>query len=205
MNMEDPTPVKKSVVRDTVAACDLGNRLPRKKARIGCPDPLARVSALVRMGRYAAAATAVQEFLLTDPHNLAALEILAKMQWQTCRMQAVVDTTRRLIVLKPYEPGYHVLQASALQCLGRYGEAARSYQRAGDSPEVQDAVDDLNAWQGAIVAEMLSSDAVFRAHYAQNPADACAARGFSFLGGTPVSERWIVGSEKRESLFTRPS
>jgi tetratricopeptide (TPR) repeat protein len=160
---------------------------------------------LVRLGRHRDAAEAAEQVLQTDPNNLAAMEIWAKMLWQTGQIQAVVDATRRLILLNPYEPGYHVLQASALQCLGRYGEAAHAYQRAGDAPGVKDAIADLNSWQAGLVAEMIANDPVFRAHYAQNPANACAARGFSFLGGTPSPERWLVGSERRQSLFTRPS
>ncbi len=160
---------------------------------------------LVRLGRHADAALAAEEVLSMDPQNLAAMEIWAKMLWQTGQMSEVVDATRRLIVLNPYEPGYHVLQASALQCLGRYGEASRAYARAGDTPEVQEAIADLNAWQAGLVAALLATDAVFRAHYAQNPSNACSSRGFSFLGGTPGPERWLVGSERRESLFTRPS
>jgi hypothetical protein len=191
-----------AIMSSAIAVCNLKERLAVRKGR---QDPLARVTVLVRLGRHEEAVAAAQEFLQTDPQNLAALEMLAKMQWQTCKMQGVVDTTRRLIVLNPYEPGYHVLQASALQCLGRYGEAARAYHRAGDAPGVHDAIEDLNSWQAGLVAEMVTSDPVFRAHYSQNPADACASRGFSFLGGSPAPERWLVGSEKRESLSTRPS
>jgi hypothetical protein len=52
---------------------------------------------------------------------------------------------------------------------------------------------------------MVATDPVFRAHYAQNPAQACSSRGFSFLAGSPPRDRWLPGLEHRNSLFTRPS
>jgi tetratricopeptide (TPR) repeat protein len=203
--MEERMIVSQATAESTVAACDVssGLRSPRNAKRP--VDPLKQVNVLVRLGQHEAAAKAARRLLKKDANNLATLEILAKTLWQTCDMEGVVETTRRLVVLNPYEPGYHVLQASALQCLGRYGEAARAYARAGDAPGVRDAVEDLNAWQAGIVAELLATDTVFRAHYAQNPAAACAARGFSFLEGSVARERWLVSGEQRATLFTRPS
>lgn len=205
MEMVDRMIVRRAPVVDAVAVCDVGNRLPARAARKRPLDPLRHVNVLVRLGRHEEAASAAREVLRADPQNLAALEILAKMLWQTSDLEGVVDATRRLVALNPYEPGYHVLQASALQCLGRYGEAARAYQRAGNVPGIQDAIDDLNSWQAELVAEMVATDPVFRAHYAQNPAEACFSRGFSFLEGSSGRDHWLPGAENRASLFTRPS
>jgi tetratricopeptide (TPR) repeat protein len=173
--------------------------------RLGGTDPFLRLTALVKLGRHEDAVAGAEAFLLTDPDHLSALELLAKSLWQVGEMERVVDVTRKLIRLNPYEPGYQTLLASALQCLGRYGEAACAYQRAGSAPGVQEAVTELNSWQAGLVADLIASDPVFRAHYAQNPADACAARGFSFLEGDASGDRWLVGAERRASLFTRPS
>ena len=160
---------------------------------------------MIRLGRHEDAVLAAEEFLQTDPKHLSALEMLAKSLWQLGHMERVVETTRKLIILNPYEPGYHVLQASALQCLGRYGEASRAYMRAGDAPGAREAVEELNGWQAGLVADLLATDPVFQAHYAQSPADACAARGFSFLVPSGSTDRWIVSADRKASLYTRPS
>jgi tetratricopeptide (TPR) repeat protein len=168
-------------------------------------DPIARITALMRTGRHEDAAQAAKELISVDPTNLAAFEMLAKCLWQAGKMEEVVDATRRLIVLNPYEPGYHALQGSALQVLGRYGEAVRAYSRAGNEPGVREALADLLDWQGCLVAELLASDTVFRAHYAQSPAEACATRGFVFLEPEARSDNWILSGERRDSLYIRPS
>ena len=148
--------------------------------------------------------------LQKDPSHVGALEALAKAQWQTSQCQDLVQTLKRLIELNPYEPGYHSLLAGAYQSLGLCGEAVKSHLRAVDlgfpkSAEMDSMIEELRAWQGKLVAEMMESDPVFLAAYRQDPAKACAEKGFDFAIAVESTDLIIRERETRAGLFARPS
>lgn len=178
----------------------------RRKGRGAVKDKtsaLTSAEAAMRRGDSSAALAIVERLLVAQEDHLGALELKARCEWQAGAHEPLVGTLRRLIALNPYEPGYHALLGSALQCLGRYGEAARSLERAGGTPGQEETLADLRAWQAGLIAEMIQSDPVFRAHYRQDPHAACASRGFHVAheATTPL----IVGRTERAALYTRPS
>lgn len=168
-------------------------------------NPIPRIVALTRCGRFQDAAIIAHEVLAEDPTNIAVMEMLSKAQWQLGQLEEVVRTTRSLVNLNPYEPGYHALLGNALQCLGRYGEASRAYERALEVPGSKEALQELNSWQAGLVAEMLGTDPVFNAEYQSNPASACAARGFNFSDLEPQTDRWLIQPQLGDAFMTRPS
>lgn len=165
---------------------------------------LGRADLALRCGNYKEAAGLAQKIVHADPTNVGALETLAKALWQTGAHEEVLGVVTRLISLNPYEPGYHTLRGAALQCLGRYGDSVRAFNRAQATPESAEAIRDLHSWQAALIREMLVSDPVFRAQYERDPEQACAARGFEFVSERR-SERWLAAEADRAALFTRPS
>jgi hypothetical protein len=112
---------------------------------------------------------------------------------------------RTLIRLNPYEPGYHALRGAVYQALGRTGEAIKCFARAGNSDTNNASVEELRDWQGALIATLLQDDPVFRTHYAQDPEDACRARGFEFLPEYRTGESWLAKPQAQLAAFTRPS
>ncbi len=156
-----------------------------------------------RCGDAARALAGTDRILAGDPSHLGALELRAKCQWQLNQHEPLLGTLRTMLTINPYEPGYHALMGSALQCLGRYGEAVQAYERAGDSPGCEEMLADLHAWQARLIAEMVATDETFRAHYRRDPRSACAAHGFRLpeVSTAPV----IVGRSERVGLYTRPS
>jgi len=141
--------------------------------------------------------------LQLDPSHLGALELLARVQWRLNQHQEVIATLRRLLAVNPYEPGYHALMGASLQCLGRYGESARAFERCQELPGSAEALQELESWQSSLVADMMKSDPVFRAHYAQSPEAACLTRGFCPTRHT--AQRWMPRDGERATLFSRPS
>ncbi len=129
--------------------------------------------------------------LKEDPNHLGALEIYAKALWQQRRWPALLSALDRLICLNPYEPGYHLLRALALECQGRFGEAVQAYARAGAEEQASASIEDLREWQSMIVADLLREDPVFQVQYARNPHEACRSRGFEFLPDRPV-KKWAA-------------
>lgn len=176
----------------------VGRAAAKKKA-----NALGSAEAAMRRGDSSAALALLGEVLAEREDHLSALELKARCEWQLGAHEALVGTLKRLILLNPYEPGYHALLGSALQCLGRYGEAARSLERAAGSPGQEEALADLQSWQAGLIAEMIQSDPVFRAHYRQNPHAACAARGFHVAA--KASQPMLLGRTERAALYTRPS
>jgi hypothetical protein len=151
-----------------------------------------------------------KDALRGDPRHVGALEVLAKAQWQTSLCDDLIHTLYRLIELNPYEPGYHSLLAGAFQSLGRCGDAVKAYIRAVDlglprSEEMDATLEDLKIWQGSLVTELLLVDEVFKAAFNQDPAKACADRGFDFAVEPETTEMAIVERELRSSIFARPS
>lgn len=151
-----------------------------------------------------------KQTLKSDPSHVGALEILAKAQWQASQCDELLLTLRKLIELNPYEPGYHSLQAGAYQSMGLCGEAVKSYLRAVDlgmpkSAEMDAMIEELRAWQGSLVAELIATDRVFKAAYLQDPAKACADRGFDFAIPPETTEHLIRERESRAAVFARPS
>lgn len=148
--------------------------------------------------------------LKRDPSHVGALEVLAKAQWQASQCDELLLTLKKLIELNPYEPGYHSLLAGAYQSLGLCGEAVKSYLRAVDlgfpkSAEMDAMIEELRSWQGSLVAELLMTDVVFKAAYQQDPAKACADRGFDFAILPETTEHLIRERESRAVVFARPS
>lgn len=171
----------------------------------GLPRAITRADLALKTGQYEEAVRISRAVLDNHADHIAALEILAKALWQAGHYDEVLLAVRRLQTLNPYEPGYHALKGAALQCLGRYGESVRAFARAGNAPGSEEAMHELESWQGGLIADMLREDPVFRAHYAQNPADACACRGFDFVSGRESQDRWLSNPTERAALFARPS
>lgn len=154
-----------------------------------------------RAGDYAKAIQTLDGLLAQDKGHLPALELLARCQWRIGEYQPLVRTMQRLLAINPYEPGYHALLGSGLQSLGRYGEATAAYSRATEIPGCMEALNDLQSWQNALVAELYASDRIFRTRFRQNASRACAERGLRLEA--PVSDRMAKGRET--TLYTRPS
>ncbi len=123
------------------------------------------------------ASSLVQSVLSESNDHLAALEIRAKLLWKQQEFRSLVRTTERLIVLNPFEPGYHSLRGMALRALGMYGEAAKSLER---DPNAAKHLLDLECFQAALIKDSLKHDAIFAAKYAKNPVEALTQRGFYF-------------------------
>src|SRR5205085_11272165 len=87
-------------------------------ARMANASLLARAEALLQNRKGLEAADLATQVLANDADHVAALEILARALWQQNRFGELIATTKRLIILDPYEPGYRLLQGAAYQCLG---------------------------------------------------------------------------------------
>lgn len=168
-------------------------------------DELTRGEALLRGGYAAKAEALALRVLHADSGHLGALELLARAQWQLGSHEDVVRTTKRLLVLNPYEPGYRALQGAALQCLGRSGEAARAYAACPNDPLAREALEEVRIWQADLVVQMLRADRVFRAHYRRDPQAACAARGFDFADEFDAPQPWASARPVRAASYVRPS
>jgi tetratricopeptide (TPR) repeat protein len=194
--------LKARLVNETVESKGTRPRQGRGSAK-GMATALAAAGVAARRGDPQNALSTIDRVLADDPDHLGALELKARCEWQAGDHEAVVRTLRHLIALNPYEPGYHSLLGSALQCLGRYGEAARALERAAGAPGQEEMLADLRAWQAGLVAELARTDPVFRAHYRQDPGAACAARGFHVAA--TAAEPLLFGRTERGALYTRPS
>jgi tetratricopeptide (TPR) repeat protein len=166
---------------------------------------LRRAVELLALGDFDGAAQAAHAVLREDPGHVGALETLVKALWKEGRYPQVLPVIARLVRLNPYEPGYHTLRGAALQCLGRYGEAMRAYRRASSMKDAGLALQDLQTWQGELVAELIQSDPVFRAHYAQNPVEACESRGFAFGASAEEESHQLSPAALRAVVSVRPS
>lgn len=165
----------------------------------------ARAEAALRAGCFDSAILHANRVLQEDEEHIGALEVLAKALWAAGHFEAVLEAVRRLLSLNAYEPGYHALMGAAFQALGRYGDSLRAYERSGDTPGAREAARELQNLQAALVADLLRSDPVFRAHYAQDPDAACSARGFAFQRVQTLREPWVATPIHRAALFVRPS
>lgn len=167
---------------------------------------LARAEYLLSKGDARAAITCSRRILRRDASQVGALEVLAKALWQLSRYDELLVTLTTLVRLNPYEPGYFALRGATYQALGRVGEAIRSFARAGAESETASAsVEELRSWQGGVIADLLHDDLVFRTHYAQDPEEACKARGFEFLPGFHAGESWLAKPQSQAAVFIRPS
>lgn len=172
---------------------------------------LARAEALLQTRNAPEAAKLARLILRKDREHVGALEVLARSQWQQQKFETLVATTRRLIKLDPYNPGYHMLLGAALQCLGRFGEATRAYLRAsneGGTPETERSlrlIAELRDWQAGLLATLLNEDLAFRAAYNRDPKAACQSRGFEFLETQPVVGTWVHEGPALSALSVRPS
>jgi hypothetical protein len=158
---------------------------PNQERRVSVAALLARAEAALSNRDALEAERIARRVLRTDARHVAALEVLARAQWQQNRFEDLIASTTRLIRLDPYEPGYRLLQGAAYQCLGRFGDATRAY--ASIPPDVPEhsrsmqLVSELRQWQSSLVSTLLDEDPVFRAEYARDPRGACQSRGFEFL------------------------
>lgn len=125
--------------------------------------------------------------LRRNPESICALERLAKAQWNLSDYDGLVVSTRRLIKLNAFEPGYLYLQGIAYQVSGRYVAAMRALRlasmRAKDSDlvaQIEDARATLDQWQSQLVEQLLRYDPEFRGAYGRNAEEACRDRGFEF-------------------------
>ncbi len=165
---------------------------------------LRQADAALRAGHSEHAASLASEILTKDAKHLGAIETYAKSLWRSSRFAEVVAATDRLLALNPYEPGYHALRGAALQALGRYGEAVECFNRSRDLPGSVDALRELQIWQAGLLAELLNSDPVFKASYAQDAQKACEARGFRFIEDKP-QDQWHPTQFDRGWSYIRPS
>ena len=176
-----------------------GNKADRNVREKGLA--LSRAELCLKIGQIDRCLVDTRAILADDPNHVGALEVLAKALWQAGDCETLLTTLDRLILLNPYEPGYHALRGAAYQSLGRLGDAVNSFSRAKGNEE---ALAELQEWQAELVANLIYEDRVFRAQYAQDPKAACLARGFAFTE-SPAQAKWL--SERRETtaLYTRPS
>ena len=184
---------------------DYGGSMKSAELNISNAKELDHASSLLKFSRFPEACAVARQIVVKDPKHVGALEILVKALWQCGQHDEVLLVLRRLIVLNPYEPGYRALQGAALQCLGRYGEAARAFAQSSQLPSSQEALQELRSWQAGLVQEMLGTDPVFRAHYEQDPKDACLCRGFDFVEDERQMDRWLTVTQNRAELYIRPS
>jgi tetratricopeptide (TPR) repeat protein len=169
------------------------------------PKPsLARAEHLLAAGDVKGAILSAKRVLGRDRDQIGALEVLAKALWQMGRYDELLAALATMIRLNPYEPGYHALRGAVYQAVGRTGEAIKSFARA-DSETSAASVEELREWQGEIIARLLGEDPVFKAHYTQNPEEACQARGFEFLADFNPGESWFLKPQAQAAIHTRPS
>jgi tetratricopeptide (TPR) repeat protein len=185
-------------------------RNAKSPAGEGVTALLLRADVLLARNDTCGAIDCANRVLAADGTHVGALETLAKALWQACRLEDLLLTLRRLIELNPYEPGYHALQAAAFQSMGRAGEALKAYSRAtelGDvrQDELRETIEELQQWQGSLVAQLIKEDAVFRAEYDQDPAEACRKRGFAFVAAERALGGWYRESDAQGGAFARPS
>src|SRR5580700_1569148 len=104
-----------------------GTSRARQRRRPASAGLLCQAQVAFRAGNLVEAQRLALDLLTEDDSHVGALELLAKAQWQSGVYDELLQTLSRLIRLNPYEPGYHALKGAALQCLGRYDDAIRSF------------------------------------------------------------------------------
>jgi tetratricopeptide (TPR) repeat protein len=167
---------------------------------------LSRLETLLKSGRAQQVIRESRAVLREDPHQIGALEVLAKAQWQAGQFAQLSKTIETLIKLNPYEPGYFELRGFACQALGQLGESIRSFARARDnSAAARAAVEDLRAFQVGIVLDLMKCDATFRIRYRRDAGDACRSVGLDLLPDDEVAESWIASPSLVQARSVRPS
>ncbi|MBS1717401.1 MAG: hypothetical protein JSS72_06690 [Armatimonadetes bacterium] len=161
----------------------------RRRQRIG--KLMSEAERLAAFGQYREASKLGRQILRYDHAHLGALELMARILWQTSQLDDLLPTLDCLIVANPYEPGYHLMKGAALQSLGRLGEAASCFKRAvdfGHGPDRERALSalaELQEWQKALLSDLLAEDPAFVAGYAIDPERACLDRGFVLMPDLP--------------------
>lgn len=168
-----------------------------------------RAQRLLQVGRHQEAIHHAERVLVSEPAHVGALETLAKALWHTGQYDPLLPILRRLIEINPYEPGYYSLLGAVYQSLGQCGAAVRAYARCVDCPGTEGAnarerIAALQEWETGLIADLIASDIVFRAQYAQDPALACSQRGFEFHQELTAGEAWLPDHAVAAS-FVRPS
>lgn len=145
--------------------------------------------------RYAESEQAARAILADNPNHLGALELLAKVEWRLERNSDALATLQKLVTLNPFEPGYFYMRGLIYQALGQFREASDSLARAvafEGTPMSQAAtvaLEDLEAWQKSLIAQLAQDDPEFRLRYAQDPAAAIQQRGFVIRARAAVAAR----------------
>jgi tetratricopeptide (TPR) repeat protein len=196
MNTPSTTRVKGLVESKTLCESARRRQVPKRIRLI-------QAEAALKLGDAGRASELAQDILEEDSTHLGALETFAKSLWRSGRFEQVVAATDKMLSLNAYEPGYHALRGAALQAMGRYGEAVQCYDRSRELPNSAHALRELQIWQAGLLSEMLQTDPVFKASYAQNPEAACRARGFHFAEQTAGT--WAPPAFNRSWSYTRPS
>jgi len=176
----------------------------RRRKAVPSALRVSRAAAALTLGRCDEAESQAWAILKTDPSNIGAMEVLARALWRQAKLEELLTVLDRLSAANPGEPGYAALRGSALQSLGRYGEAARAFERGSQIPTARRALDELQKWQEDLIRDLHASDPVFRVHFARSPGQACSARGLYLA--PRIYEPAIPGFEPpRPQLYSRPS
>ncbi len=110
------------------------------------------VRKLLEKDRLEEAEAELREVLELDPRNDLAYYRLAQIYFLRHDYQYSLETTRRALGLKVFEPSYYFLEAKCLERLGREAEAGSAYQRVvelADYPDAHAALARLALRQGS--------------------------------------------------------
>jgi tetratricopeptide (TPR) repeat protein len=185
-----------------VAATDssIGVSLNRSSA-------LRQAETALALGNTQLAIDRVERIIGEDPTHLPAFELLAKALWQVGDLPRLVVVLQGMIRMNPYEPGYFALLGAAEQSLGRIGAAitplARSLELDPKDTNVAAMLGSLRAYQTTLIDQLLAEDQTFRREYADDPVEACRARGFEI--DPPVVSVAIASEAQFTFLAARPS
>jgi tetratricopeptide (TPR) repeat protein len=104
-------------------------------------DALAAAKDLAARGKYAQAETALARLLTQNPHNHAAMHVLAVIARNTSRLNFAIELLRDALRLDSSEPVYHFELGISLSRAGQLEAALTHFRRAADlKPDYQDAV-----------------------------------------------------------------
>ena len=86
--------------------------------------------AALELGRSDEAAHHFERALQLDPRNAEVLDYLALVRFRQERYETALDLYRRLVEVSPDNAQAHANMGAALYYLGRFDEAARSFEHA---------------------------------------------------------------------------
>lgn len=156
----------------------------RNRTRAGSTS-LAGIGELLSARKTADAIRACRRLLSQEPHNLAALEVLARALWAHGDYAQVYQTAASLIRHHPTEPGYRILQGMALQAMGNFGMAVQTLRQAmreSDHTAIHsragEMLADLQDLQSQAIGRLRQIDPGFATELSRDAEAACRARGF---------------------------